>query len=174
MTVEIAAALDQKRTQQGATLSVLSLLSPVLVVFLRHPGCTFCRESISDIARSRKAIEGAGVRIVLVHHGDTAAIQSLLNRRGLEGMDRIYDADLSLYRAFGLKRGTTSQLVGPKTWFRGTVAGILHGHGVGRVGGDPFQMPGAFLIHNCRMVRSFRHTTAADRPDYEGLAGAAS
>lgn len=173
MTSEITQALDGKRTEQGATMSVLSLLSPVLAVFLRHPGCTFCRESISDIACSRQAIEAKGARIVLVYHGDSAAIRSLLVRHGLADVDRIYDADLSLYRAFGLKRGTTRQLVGPKVWFRGAVAGFLNGHGVGRIGGDPFQMPGVFLIHKCLVVRSFRHRTAADRPDYVGLSAAA-
>jgi hypothetical protein len=30
-------------------------------------------------------------------------------------------------------------------------------------------MPGAFLIHNARLVRAFRHQDAADRPDYCAL-----
>jgi hypothetical protein len=31
-------------------------------------------------------------------------------------------------------------------------------------------MPGAFLIHDARVLRAFRHQDAADRPDYCTLA----
>jgi peroxiredoxin len=166
----IAQALDTKRTEQGATLSVLSLMSPVLVVFLRHPGCTFCRESLGDIAASRPDIEAKGVRIVLVHHGDSGAFKALLIQHGLSGIDHIHDDDLSLYRAFGLGRGTIRQLAGLRVWLRGARAAILGGHGVGKVLGDALQMPGVFLLHKCRLVGSFRHRHAGDRPDYRAMA----
>ena len=50
-------APNMKRTDKGASLGVLSLLSPVLVVFLRHPGCTFCREAVADLSRLRAEID---------------------------------------------------------------------------------------------------------------------
>ncbi|MGP1310160.1 MAG: hypothetical protein ACTS27_08185, partial [Phycisphaerales bacterium] len=39
----------------------------LLLVFLRHAGCTFCREALADVAKRRRRIENAKVRIVLVH-----------------------------------------------------------------------------------------------------------
>ena len=63
---DILQALGGARTQSGHLLSALSETSPVLLVFLRHAGCTFCREAIGDVARDRGAIERSGVRIVLV------------------------------------------------------------------------------------------------------------
>ncbi len=168
---QLASLLDSKRTDRGASLAVLSLISPVLVVFLRHPGCTFCREAVSDLALGRKEIEDGGVRIVVLSHGDEEAATALLARHGLAAIERLHDFDQALYRAFGLNRGTPGQLAGPKVLLRGIQAGWLDGHGLGPVAGDPRQLPGVFLIHHCKLVRSFRHRTAADRPDYRKLAG---
>src|SRR5260370_484740 len=55
------------RTSAGMTLDEVSRLSPVLLVFLRHRGCPFCREALADIAAQRKEIEKTGTQIVLVH-----------------------------------------------------------------------------------------------------------
>jgi len=41
-----------------------------------------------------------------------------------------------------------------------------------RAVGDGFRMPGAFLVSSGRVVHTYRHATAADRPDYVELAGA--
>ena len=109
---DILQALDGARTQSGQTLAALSEASPVLLVFLRHAGCSFCREAIGDVARERGVIEAAGVRIVLVHMGDSEAIEKLTKRYGLGAVDRICDPDRKLYQAFGLKRGRLRQLFG--------------------------------------------------------------
>ena len=47
------------------------------------------------------------------------------------------------------------------------VRAALRGHGIGKLDGDGFQMPGAFVIHCGEVVRSYRHTTASDRPNLE-------
>ncbi|MCX6930975.1 MAG: redoxin domain-containing protein, partial [Verrucomicrobia bacterium] len=86
---DILQALDGARTQSGQTLAALSEASPVLLVFLRHAGCTFCREAIGDVARERGVIEAAGVRIVLVHMRDSDAIEKLIGKYDLDGVDRI-------------------------------------------------------------------------------------
>jgi hypothetical protein len=57
-------------------------------------------------------------------------------------------------------------LFGPKVWWRGFQAGVLNRHGAGRLQGDGFQMPGVFLVFHGQILRSFRHQSAADRPDY--------
>jgi peroxiredoxin len=166
---DIVQALDGARTQSGQTLAALSEASPVLLVFLRHAGCTFCREAIGDVARERGVIEAAGVRIVLVHMGDSEAIGKLTERYGLGGVDRICDPDRKLYRAFGLKRGRLRQLFGPKVLWRALPEGVLSRHGIGHLTADSSQMPGLFLIDESGIVRRFRHRTAADRPDYAGI-----
>lgn len=165
----IVRTIEQAVTQSGESLVALSETSPVLLVFLRHAGCTFCREALSDIARFRPQIESRGVKIVLVYMGDEQAMGKLLAKYALTGVDRISDPERTLYQAFGLGRGRGGQLFGPKVIWRGFLAGLLSGHGLGRISGDPRQMPGVFLLDNSCIVRRFRHRSAADRPDYWAL-----
>lgn len=162
----IARLLEAARTESGAKLMDLLEESPILLVFLRHAGCTFCREALSDIADTRAAIEADGTRIVMVHMGDRAEMERVVKKYGVDHLERICDPKQELYRAFGLQRGSWWQLFGPKTWWRGLIAGWFKGHGVGRPAADAAQMPGVFLIDQGRVVSRYRHGSAADRPSY--------
>ena len=165
--------LETAVTQRGENLAELSEATPVLLVFLRHAGCTFCRETLGDIARSRTAIEAAGARIVLVHMGDSEAVGKLLLKYGLRDIDRICDRDRKLYRALGLKRGTLWQMFGPKVVWRAVQACILSRHGIGKISADSFQMPGLFVLEKAKVVQRLRHRSAGDRPDYAAVCVAA-
>jgi len=158
-----------RKTNYGVTLDELSGMSPVLLVFLRHAGCTFCREALADLAARRPEIEANGTRLVLVHMGSEQHGSRFFEKYGLESVPQISDPKKTLYRAFGLRRGALGDLFGPKVWLRGFEAAILGRHGVGRLVGDGFQMPGAFLLFHGEVVRSYRHQSAADRPDYMAL-----
>ncbi|MCU1330969.1 MAG: alkyl hydroperoxide reductase/Thiol specific antioxidant/Mal allergen [Bryobacterales bacterium] len=166
---EIVQALETVCTRSGSLLLELCASSPVLLVFLRHAGCTFCREALSDLGRERHKIEAAGTHIVLVHMGDSEAITSLLIKHGLDNIERIRDDQQRLYRAFGLRRGTLAQLFGPRVLWRAFAEGALLRHGLGFQKADGFQMPGVFLIDPQGIVHRFRHRSAADRPDYTGM-----
>lgn len=160
----------RSKTQFGMSLDELSRLSPVLLVFLRHAGCTFCREALADLAHQRQALSEAGTRVVLIHMGSEADMVEVLERYGLMDIDRVCDARQAVYRAFGLRRGRLVDLFGPRVWWRGFKAGILSGHGLGALAGDGFQMPGVFLIYHGEVLRSFVHRSASDRPNYLALA----
>ncbi|MCS7025940.1 MAG: AhpC/TSA family protein [Bryobacteraceae bacterium] len=157
------------KTHQGMSLLEMSRRWPTLVVFLRHFGCTFCREALADLANARAKIEESGVRLVLVHMGTEEQAEQFFRRYQLEDVARISDTNQALYRAFGLTRGSLSKLFGPKVWWRGFQAGVLEKHGVGTLVGDGFQMPGVFLLYHGEVIRSYRHQSAADRPDYIAL-----
>lgn len=88
---------------------------------------------------------------------------------GLDDLPRISDPDRELYQAFDLQQGTLWQVAGPANWWRGLKA-VVGGNRVGRPVGDVLQMPGAFLLHDGKVLRAFRHENPADRPDYEELA----
>lgn len=169
---DLGSELRSARTLGGETLDALSRQGPVLLVLLRHTGCTFCREAVADLTGSLPGIEERGVRPVLVHQGGDADILPLLARHGVERLDRVSDPDRRLYRALELRRGSLAQLFGPGVWWAGLKA-TLRGHLVGRLVGDGFQMPGVFLIRDGRVVSALRHRTAAERPDYAALACAA-
>jgi peroxiredoxin len=161
--------LAAARTSSGEELLVLSRRSPVLLTFLRHLGCTFCREALAELGRRRQELEADGTRLAFVHMGTEEQARPLFERYGLGDAPRVSDPGRALYRAFGLERGRAGQLFGPGVLLRG-IAGLLKGYGAGRPVGDGFQLPGAFLVRSGQILRAFRHATAADRPDYEELA----
>jgi peroxiredoxin len=158
------------KSQTGRSLADLSNESPTMVVFLRHAGCTFCREALADLQARRKEIESSGTRIALVQMGDDASAAAMFQRYGLGDVERFSDSSQSLYRAFGLELGSIRQLFGLKTWWRGFVAAVLHGHWFGKIRGNVYQMPGAFLVHEGKIVTAYRHRTVSDRPDYAAIA----
>lgn len=169
-TISIAQANAEAVSQRGESLSSLNRNSNALVVFLRHSGCTFCREALADIAQRRGEIE-AEATIVLVHMGvEDESAQAYFDSYGLGDVHRISDPACQLYRSYELGRGKLSQLFGPSVWWRGFKAAILSRHAVGKLGGDGFQLAGTFLIRDDQIAKSFRHETAADRPDYCELA----
>ena len=52
-----ATLLEEAQTTSGGSLAELSNRQPVLLVLLRHSGCTFCREALADLAVRRAEIE---------------------------------------------------------------------------------------------------------------------
>ncbi len=152
--------------QHHQSLIQLNQQSPHLLVFLRHFGCTFCRETLAQLAQQRETIEAQGVSIVLIHQSEPGSAESFFNRYGLGKVSRISDPDRKLYQAFELKRGEVWQVFGWKSWLRGFEAGVLKKHGIGLLEGDGYQMPGAFLINRNRIIKAYRHHSAADKVDY--------
>lgn len=162
-------AWQRAQTECGEALGEISFRSPVLLVALRHSGCTFCREALADLARVRPSIEGQGTRIVLAHMGTPAEGRDMAGRYGLHDVDRIADPNRLLYHSLGLTRGSLGQLFGPVVLWRGFTAGVLNRHGIGMLKGDGFQMGGVFLLDRGRIAREFRYHHASDRPDFMTL-----
>jgi len=162
-------AMANAITDRGDSLLELSESAPRLVIFLRHGGCIFCRETLADLTRLRGAIEDTGVRLVLVHMGMPDESDGILTRYQLVGVDAVSDPLRELYQAFDLHQGTFVQLFGARAMARGVTA-TLKGHVMGWLEGDALQMPGAFVVSHGAILRAFRHDSAGDRPDYVALA----
>lgn len=162
--------LDTFASHTGQTLAELSTGRRVLVVFLRHSGCTFCREALADLAAARSRIEESGASIALVHISTEADMLPFVTKYGVADLPRFSDPERKLYAAFELQRGSFTQLMGFKVWWRGFWSALVQGHGFGGFREDVAQMPGAFLIENGEIIRAYRHASAADRPDYVELA----
>jgi peroxiredoxin len=163
-------ALVQMVANTGDNLYDLSNRQPVMLVFLRHFGCTFCREALADIAHKRASIENTGTRIVFVHMAEHELAERYFDRYGLEGVMHISDPACRFYAAFGLVKGSLTQLFGLHSFIRGFQSSIVEGHGLGPMLGDGFQMPGVFVLHEGAVRESFIHKLASDRPDYVNLA----
>lgn len=153
----------------GQSLAEMSQGQKVLVVFLRHSGCTFCREALDDLANVRSQIEASGTKLALVHMSGDDDFRPFAEKYQLGDIPRFSDPQRKLYQEFELAPGSITQLLGPKVWWRGFLAALHAGHGFGSVRQSMFQMPGTFLVEDGKIVRAFRHQTAADRPDYAEL-----
>lgn len=164
------AAVSAAKAHTGESLDALSRVAPRLVVFLRHSGCPFCKETLALLQQQRQAIEAAGTRIVLVHMMPDDEAAEMFGGYGLDDVARISDPERKLYEAFELKRGGVSQVMGPRVWWQGFKTTILKGHLPGAPGGDVFQLPGAFLVKEGELLRAFRPDTSAEHPDYTELA----
>lgn len=163
--------LQRIRDEQGRVLAELFAGRKVLLVFLRHSGCTFCREALKHLQGIKPRLDSEHVTLAVVHLGPPGDPDNFFGRFQLgDDVIRISNPDCSLYRAFGLQRGKARQLLGLAVWWRGFKSAILAGNGVGKLVGDGFQMPGAFLLNNGKIVAEHRHRHAADEPNYLELA----
>jgi hypothetical protein len=97
---------------------------------------------------------------------DSTEAAKLFALYGLGGLHSVSDPTCDLYRAYGLSRGKVHQLFGRGVWLRGITAALFEGHGIGRLSGDGFRMPGVFLFDRGTVVAERKAATAADRPDY--------
>jgi len=162
--------LNNTITNENESLGELSKKQPILLVFLRHFGCVFCREAMQDIGKKRDEWEKTNVKVVLVHMSDHDTANSYFEKYNLKGVSNISNPDTSLYAKFGLLKGKPSQLMGLKNFFRGFEVTLGKGIPLAlKFIGDGFQMPGVFFIRNGKVVNSFIHKNAADVPDYDGI-----
>ena len=162
--------LQEMVTQEGKTLKEYTDQQPILLVFLRHFGCVFCKEALADLAEQRKAIEQKGTQIIFVHLSTNDIAEGYFQQFGLEGVNHVSDPDSNYYSAFGITKGSFSQLYGLSTWMRGYAA-RKQGYKleVAKVLGDSTQMPGIFLIHRDEVKQRYIHRYASERPDYMKL-----
>jgi len=162
--------MERVRTSAGESLWTLSQRQPVLVVFVRHAGCTFCREAVHDVGQQHDQIAADGVKPVIVHMGSVNDGLALRKWSGRTDLEMISDPDRRLFRAFDLQLGTLCQLSGPFVIWRALFGGTVFKYGFGQMIGNGMQLAGAFVVDHGRIVSSYRHQTTADRPDYAAIA----
>ncbi|MFZ4544697.1 MAG: SelL-related redox protein [Saprospiraceae bacterium] len=162
--------LDVMYTNRSEPLGLITEKQPVLLVFLRHFGCTFCREAIAELAKNKKKIESKGVRIIFVHMAEENIAESFFKEYKFPNAEHISDQMCTYYKEFGLVKGTMNQLFGLKNWARTIESGLIKGHLWGREIGDGFQMPGVFVLNNRKVISSYIHKYVSDHPDYISMA----
>lgn len=150
------------RTNQGEVIADIGNSKKLLLVFVRHFGCTFCRENVDEISKIKGKLEEMHLEPVFVHMSDPAYAEEFFQQYFDQNINFISDPNLSLYKAFGLKRGSLMQLYGFKTWFRGLYAGLIKGHGLGHSEGDVMQLGGYFIYHKGKVEFFNPHKNASE------------
>lgn len=159
--------LDAIYTNKGNDLYSITQKQSVMLVFLRHLGCIFCKEALDDFASIKNALEQRSVKLVFVHMAEEEVGDEYLTQFGLQTEEHISDPDMSLYEYFGLQKGGFRELYGLKVWTR--VGKLKYGVEAKKHLGNMRQMPGVFVIDQGRVINSFVHKSASDRPDYLAL-----
>jgi peroxiredoxin len=138
----------QTSVSSGENVEQFLATGTKLLVFVRHAGCTFCGETMIELASRKGELRDQGIEPVVVHMSPIADGKLLLDRAKLNDVVHISDPTCSLYRRFGLPRGKFSQLFGAEVWLKGFQAAILKGNKVGKLQGDGFQLGGAALLNS--------------------------
>lgn len=145
------------RAQDGTWVDTGSFVGSrhVLLAFMRHLGCQFCRLTLRRLRELTPEFTAAGTQIVGVvpAAADEVARFRPANRVGFPVLaDHAGDS----YRAFGVPRGTASTTFGARSTAEIVKAGLLHGVLPGRMSkrrGDLRQLSGAFLVDREGIVR---------------------
>jgi hypothetical protein len=163
-------ALRTAVTADGSNLYDRSFQSPLLIVCVRHLGCTFCREMLAELAKCRPEIEQTGTIPVVVSMGTNQQADSMLNRYGLSDVLHVSDTQRRLYHALELPFGTLGQLFGWNTLRRALVDGTVFRFGFGQIVGHALQLSGAFIVKDGQVKRAIRHQSSAERTDFREMA----
>lgn len=139
---------------------------PALLVFLRHFGCIFCRETVADLRAASEGRPGYP-RVLFFYQGSPTEGRAFL-RRYWPGASAVADPERRFYAAFGLERGSLWRMMAPGVW-AGHRRAAAKGHTMGERSGDIWMMPGVFLVEKDGILwqHDFRH--AGERPDWEGV-----
>jgi peroxiredoxin len=170
---DVGQTLATIHTESGASLLGLVEASPVLLVFLRHFGCSFCRQAISDVAELKPELDKRGVRPVFVHLGTPERAKPFFDYYGIGDVERVSDPEARVYQLplFALPRMHPAlTLLQPSVWM-GWLKGAIFKHGIGAIKEDGHQMQGIFFLRGPKIVRQFRYKTIADEPNYLKLVG---
>jgi hypothetical protein len=128
----------------------------------------FCREAVADLLKLLPELKANGTQLTFVHIGTEEQANTFFSQFNLNDVPRVSDPEGNLYRAFGLKRAKIRQIINGPVMKRGFQA-VMKGIRQGRTVGDPLRMPGVFLIHDGKLVKSYRHETVGDMPNYREL-----
>ncbi len=162
--------LSAMTTNTDQVIADICLQQPVLLVFLRHFGCQFCREALDELSQLRPTFAEKGTELVFVHMAENKVAEAYFKKFNLQDVQHISDPNCRFYEAFGLMKGNLSQIFGLQSWIRGFKAQVKYGAEIGQQLGDNFQMPGVFTLFDGEVKESYIHRNASDRPNYLKMA----
>lgn len=151
---------------------------PVLVMFMRHFGCSCLAERWDSLREDLPALEAAGAHVVAICQAEPPRALAVATRRGYP-FSLLCDPERTAYAAFGLLEGSPAQVVHDFPWRPGHPAGaqamgLDARRGTERAFVDsPWQLPGEFVIgSDGRIVHAHRAQFCEDFPPRTVLLGA--
>lgn len=159
--------LNDFRDADGVSIFEHSYRKPILMILLRHTGCSFCRRTLHELSQSLLQIRGSGYEVGIVHMDRDETMQEQLEQFDLQTVPRFHDPDKKLYKALGLKRSSILKMFKKELWEKGQEQ--LRDHGGAWPKSDPLQLPGAFLIDTGHVIAGETVLSPEEQPDFLAL-----
>jgi hypothetical protein len=99
-----------------------------------------------QLHRAREEFDAAGVRLVLIGQATPKHASHFRKKLGLDPLPLLADEERRSYRAARLERGSTAQLLGPRSVLSGIKHSARSGVIQGRPIGDVAQMGGEMIV----------------------------
>jgi len=138
-----------------------------LLVFLRHFGCIFCRETLADLRAACEA-DPDYPSVLFFFQGSATEGRAFL-RRYWPDARAVADPELAFYEHFGVRRASLLEGIGPRV-LRARSRARAKGHENGERSGDIWRMPGVFAVEDGEILWAHHPTHAADHPDFTEIA----
>lgn len=136
---------------------------PLVVVFMRHFGCAFCREHLILLGQAHDEIREAGGNVVAIFQYRAEPTHNFCRSRGVP-FECLGDPARVGYKAAGLGRGQRNEYLSFKVykhWIRANKVGAR----VGKPSGDVAQRPGTFVVNaNGAIVFAHYNVDSTDNP----------
>src|SRR4051812_3787393 len=150
---------------------------PLVVMFMRHFGCAFCREHLIKTGRAIDEFRAAGAEVVAIFQYSADATRDFCASRKVP-FDCLGDPLRAAYAEVEVARGTRDQVLGRKiarrylgVLVKSRVTGSTKAQAV--QGGDMQQLPGTFVVgSDGRVVFAHYAVSSADNPPVSDLLAA--
>jgi hypothetical protein len=140
---------------------------PTLLIFLRHFGCMFCRETVQEL---RKLVaERPDYPPILFFYMGTRVEGEAFFRQRWPSARAVPDAEKRFYDAFGMRHGNLIEVYGPEVWFC-VVRAASKGITPAVPKQDQWMLPGMFLVNGDRILWQHEYRHAGDHPNFRAIA----
>jgi len=136
---------------EPVALSSLWRVRLTALVFVRHLGCTFCKEQVKDLRDHAAELEEAGLGVAIITP-DTVEHNAAFAAEHAVPFVVLADPRRAVYAAYGFREGSLGQLLNPHVVARGAVA-TLRGNIARRSAGNARQLPGLALVDRAGLLR---------------------
>ncbi|MEP6807832.1 MAG: peroxiredoxin-like family protein [Chloroflexota bacterium] len=150
---------------------------PMLLIFMRHFGCSCLSERWEGLREELHDYAGAGARVVAICQAEPERARAVATRRGY-AFPMLCDPELTAYQAYGLLEGQPAQILHAFPWKAGDeetarTLFIEPRRGTERAVVDsPWQLPGEFVIgSDGRIALAHRYQYCEDFPPKTVLLG---
>ena len=162
---------EKELLAQFESLRSSSFERPTLLFFVRHLGCTFCRQVFKDISAERERLRGAGIQVVIVHMGPTERALKMIKSFNLDQVELIEDPRCFLYQVCGFSKASLWRAFGVRVLRKAVPALCVERCGVGYLSGDGFQLGGVIHFTNGRPNIIHEQSDVSDRFDIKSFLG---